>query len=178
MQVKPSPPLPALRLSLLVSLLALASVLILHGSLLLLQAAWGWWRLRHPRASGTEGEVDKHEAAPPSPKRCPTDVDGSTTRFASLKSGSDATSLSPIPAGQPRLQRSDSTFLRQSGQPPPLRPEVQLKRGLSRRVRDLGTRSPRLVYHGALCITTVTFSVAFLCQVVAPGFVDAALGEW
>ncbi|KAL4857549.1 hypothetical protein ACK3TF_002404 [Chlorella vulgaris] len=175
LQVKPSPPLPALRLSLLVSLLALASVLVLHASLLLLQVARDRWRLRHLRPGNAETGLANPGAAPPSPKRCPTDVDGSTTGLASPKSGSDATSLTLSPAGQPHLQRSDSTFLRQSGQPPPLRPDVQLKRGLSRRVRDLGTRSPRLVYHGALCITTVTFSVAFLCQVVAPGFVDAAL---
>ena len=46
------------------------------------------------------------------------------------------------------------------------------------RVRDLQCGRPRAVRLGALALITVTFATAYLCQVVAPGFVDPALGEW
>lgn len=91
-----------------------------------------------------------------------------------------APGLRPSPVQQPSAptwHRQDSTFVRRPGQPLPPRPELALQRGLSRRVRDLGEGRPQLVYWGALAVTTVSTAAAGTFQIIAPGFVDPALGE-
>lgn len=62
------------------------------------------------------------------------------------------------------------------GDHPPPRPELALRRGLSRRVRDASGTRPRLVRYGALALVTVSFSSAYCCQIVAPGYVDPSIG--
>ena len=65
-----------------------------------------------------------------------------------------------------------------SGAPGPLcSPAQTLAQGLSRRVRDVAQGRPRLVRAGALAFITVSFSTAAISQVIAPGFIDPALGE-
>ena len=200
-QVEPTPPLPALRLALLVSLLALASLMLLHGSIVLVRLVRQRWR-QHNSPLGWGGATPSPDKPAGEPtKLCPIGIDSSSsihlTPGHSSRAAGDAAAgvavpfpnpsqaateaaAASIPAHRPSspfLQRGDSTFVRQPGQPPPLRPEMPVRHGLTRRVLNMGAKHPWLVYHGALAITTVTFSIALLSQLVAPGYVDAALGE-
>ena len=206
LQVKPSPSLPALRLALLVSLLALVSVAIVDAAARVTGAVLRAGRLRR---SDREQQRRRRQGSgkPALPKCCPISADGSTSCPQEIDSGrvaedghlaaqadeasgqqadagaavgtAAAPGLRPSPVQQPSAptwHRQDSTFVRRPGQPLPPRPELALQRGLSRRVRDLGEGRPQLVYWGALAVTTVSFAAAYTCQIIAPGFVDPALG--
>lgn len=86
------------------------------------------------------------------------------------------TSLGPT-ASAP-FGRWDSVTARQPGDAlPPPRPDIALQRGLSSRVRSLQQGRPRLARLAALSAITLTFATAYLCQVIAPGFVDPAMSE-
>ncbi|EFN51960.1 hypothetical protein CHLNCDRAFT_139635 [Chlorella variabilis] len=205
LQVKPSPSLPALRLALLVSLLALVSVAIVDAAARVTGAVLRAGRLRR---SDREQQRRRRQGSgkPALPKCCPISADGSTSCPQEIDSGrvaedghlaaqadeasgqqadagaavgtAAAPGLRPSPVQQPSAptwHRQDSTFVRRPGQPLPPRPELALQRGLSRRVRDLGEGRPQLVYWGALAVTTVSFAAAYTCQIIAPGFVDPAL---
>lgn len=189
-QIKPTPPLPALRLALLVTSLGLASMLLLDASLRCVKLVHRTQQLRRQRLPQTQQfgrspAVTKSGCATPLASKSPKRVDGSSCRPPPAVSGDAEAGVAGCEASsspqqqhpRPCLQPSDSTLDPRPGEAMPLRPEVPLARGLSRRVREAGRSRPRLVYYSALSATTLTFSIAFLCQVVAPGFVDAALGE-
>jgi hypothetical protein len=189
-QIKPTPPLPALRLALLVTSLGLASMLLLDASLRCVKLVHRTQQLKRQhmpqtQQPGRSAAAAKSECATPSASPSPREAEGSSCGLTPAVSGDEAAAArdreaSSSPRQQhppPCLQPSDSTLEPRPGEAMPLRPEVPLARGLSRRVREAGRSRPRLVYYSALSATTLTFSVAFLCQVVAPGFVDAALGE-
>lgn len=82
------------------------------------------------------------------------------------------------PTASAPFGRWDSVTVRQPGDAlPPPRPDIALRRGLSSRVRGLQQGRPRLVRLAALAAITLTFATAYLCQVIAPGFVDPAMSE-
>ncbi|EFN50625.1 expressed protein [Chlorella variabilis] len=182
LQVKPSPPLPALRLALLVSLLALVSAAIVDAAARVTGAVPRAGRLRR---SDREQQFLRRQGSgkPAPPKCCRISAEGSTSCPQQADSGQVAedshlaaqadeasgqqadagaavgTAAAPGPSpfqqpSAPTWHRQDSTFVRRPGQPLPPRPELALQRGLSRRVRDLGEGRPQLVYWGALAVTT------------------------
>ena len=71
-QVEPTPPLPALRLALLVSLLALASLMLLHGSIVLVRLVRQRWR-QHSSPLGWGGATPSPDKPAGEPtKLCPS----------------------------------------------------------------------------------------------------------
>lgn len=122
------------------------------------------------------GSSSDEEAAAPAGQQAAAGAAPSTT--------GGAAALHPARRSLALAQQQAASFLRQGslrdplpgGEPPP-RPELALARGLSRRVRDLEHGRPRLVRLAALSVITSSFSAAYCCQIVAPGFVDPSLGE-
>ncbi|KAL4420784.1 hypothetical protein ABPG75_010440 [Micractinium tetrahymenae] len=170
LQTPPTPPLPALRSALMVSLLALASVAVVDAS----SRAAGWllrWqrqrRRRQGPALGGQGGTPPQQQQQHSQQQYPQQLQGppQQPRPATLE-----------PTASAPFGRWDSVTVRQPGEAlPPPRPELALQRGLSSRVRDLQHGQPRLVRLAALSVITLTFATAYLCQVIAPGFVDPAM---
>ena len=204
LQVRPTPPLPALRLALLVTLFALATVPLVDA----MGRAAGWLQQRRQRArqGGVPGcnEDEQQPAADPSSQTdeeapasskpgeaaepvecCNIAADSSSSArhpaqpLPILADGATSTAADAPqqPQAQPSFGRADSFLERRPGAPLQPRPEMVLARGLSRRVRKVAEGRPRLVRAGALALITVSFSTASISQVIAPGFIDPALGE-
>lgn len=195
LQVEPTPPLPALRLALLISCLALATVCLIAGT----QAAavWALARRRPNRVvpPGADNCSAACSSAASAADGCPPSGGGEEAGGQPALAGAAATihpaaaaaaavEKLPTPAGgtlvrppsyalarqqQASFVRAGSSFTMQPGDPLPPRPELALARGLSRRVRGMSAGRPRLVRGAALALITVSFSAAYLCQVAAPG---------
>ena len=191
MQLRPTPPVPALRLIFLVTLLALA-VLLAGGAaraavdLLLLRR-----RRRRDEKLPPEGRLHQggaaggghhnnssngdHGGEEGKPAARAESAVGISADASSSEQTATACPPTPLPA-LPHLQPQDSVYALQPGGPlPPPRPDLAVSRGLSRRVRDYGERKPRAVRAAALATLTATFAIACGSQISAPGFVDASL---
>lgn len=178
LQTKTQPPIPALRLPLVVSLMAVAFLPLLDG----LAAAgrtlrqWLAWH-GQPRAA------PKQQPQPQQPSAAPPDVEvgssgqpspaGSDCGKAGSKAGGKAEAASAAAAAAAAaVQEGREEHLQ--------RPDVPgLRRGLSRklaaRLGSFEARHPAAHRALAALVIAVSMAVAGRCQLVAPGLVDAAI---
>ncbi|PRW61466.1 hypothetical protein C2E21_0666 [Chlorella sorokiniana] len=199
LQTKASPPIPALRLLLVVSLLAFGTLLALDAlSLAAALACHAWRRCCRPqqqqqrqRQRQRQRQHRQHATAEDS-----LDVEaGSGGSAAGSKAGSDgkmeAPPEGPLVAGEgstPAAQDSTSASSKPAAQDSMnagsgaaaheeavQRPDIPLRRGLSRRLVGFEAQHPRAYRVAAAGSIAVSMALAGGCQAVAPGFVDAAI---
>lgn len=192
LQVKASPPVPALRLVVVTNLIAEATLLAFHVTpLLVLKHVRRWRQWRQPQAalpslhkqqetalcaasggpadgcSCSGSEQGSAEASPKAGQTASTDVAAcchSVVRMAEEKGGEKGQPASPQRHPQPQPASSS------------VRPPLPLLRGLSRRVDDWQRERPRLHRRLALAAITLSFMGCCSLQILAPGFVDVSIG--
>lgn len=165
LQTSTVPPIPALRLLLVVSLLALAFLLLLDAAKLAV-AVLAPRRHQTLRADGKQGSrqpaASDVEAPAPAPAAGESTGGGSSGTLESCGAGS-GTEAEARQAAEAERRRA--------------RPDVPLRRGLSGKLLGMEAAHPQL--HRCLAHLGISVSMACAggCQLEAPGFVDAAIGE-
>lgn len=193
LQTRLAPPFPALRLALLLNLIALAALLALEAAAA--AARWlrvrlaPWARRRRGTSSGGErGAAGEQGTTPVEGKSgsCSGGGAGAVTGAAAGPlqlgevNGADAACEEQQQQGRSApgdpLARGDTLYGRRDGAPQrPGVPDVYLQRGLSRRVRSLQDRRPRAVRLGALALLSATYALGSTSQIAAAGYIDASL---
>ncbi|PSC74038.1 hypothetical protein C2E20_2672 [Micractinium conductrix] len=163
LQTSTVPPIPALRLLLVVSLLALAFLLLLDAAKLAV-AVLAPRRHQTLRADGKQGSrqpaASDVEAPAPAPAAGESTGGGSSGTLESCGAGS-GTEAEARQAAEAERRRA--------------RPDVPLRRGLSGKLLGMEAAHPQL--HRCLAHLGISVSMACAggCQLEAPGFVDAAI---
>lgn len=167
LQIRPSPPLPALRLALIVNLIALASLLGFTAAAR--TADWLLRRWQQRRRPQDEQQAPAPAAAQPHAKQPASEE----------QQGSGAAPAAALPATRSDLlSRQETLYGRRFGAPQRQVPEIYLRRGLSGRLHGWQAERPGLARAGALALLSGSFAVGCTCQVVAAGWVDASISEW
>lgn len=192
--MKPAPPLLPLRAGLLVSLFALAGLMVVHGCSIAVA-----WLAEQGRIWATSKESSgktkccSASSSQSSFKTSAADSCAPTEDKAKLRPGCTVQRVgasSGAAAGIPVLRPGGSGALsmdvsQSAAAPVQVAPKERLdsgrrlqdSSGVSKRIAQLHAARPRLVSVGALAAITCANSGAFICQMVAPGFVDPSLGE-
>jgi hypothetical protein len=194
---------PALRLVVIVNLIAEAALLLFHVAPLLAVAAVRRRRRlqRHrlqpelPTTQLAGAGVDPKAAAQQQPH---VEEECTSGRSSSDHGGSGLPGTAQQQPDEQAQQQQDEQAAADDGASPPaaaaaleagtgarrlvtakstLRPPVVLARGLSRRFESWQQRSPVLHRRLAVAAITVTFMGCCSFQILAPGFVDVSIGE-
>ncbi|KAI3429327.1 hypothetical protein D9Q98_005422 [Chlorella vulgaris] len=189
-QVKASPPVPSLRLVVVVNLLAEAALLTFHAAPLVLRAQARRWRQRHrahakAHSHGHEDAKGSVAAAGPAFKQAEVCIGGS-------EQGSQSSSpRAPRPSADIERAAGGSAASKQTQQetqiaaePEPelesqpqakVRAPVPLLRGLTRRVQRWEQQRPLLHRRLATAAITLLFTGVCSLQILAPGYVDVSI---
>ena len=167
-QIKPMPPMPALRLVVVANLIAEAAMVAFHLLPVLLLRLWCWHKLRSqalplPLHAPGGDKPGSSAGKPPAKQLGSGSSEGSCGELACGAASEPAGAIKPRPAA------AAST----------LRPPVAMLRGLSRKMErwEAGGR-PQLRRRLALCCITAGFVSTCSLHFLAPGFVDVSIGGW
>ncbi|PSC67041.1 molecular chaperone [Micractinium conductrix] len=165
LQIKPMPPMPALRLVVVANLIAEAAMVAFHLLPVLLLRLWCWHKLRSqalplPLHAPGGDKPGSSAGKPPAKQLGSGSSEGSCGELACGAASEPAGAIKPRPAA------AAST----------LRPPVAMLRGLSRKMErwEAGGR-PQLRRRLALCCITAGFVSTCSLHFLAPGFVDVSI---
>ena len=191
LQINSAPPVPALRLVVIVNLLAEAALLLFHvAPLLAVAAVRRRRRLQRdrlqPELPTTQPGMDTKAAAQQQPhteeectSRSSSSSDHGSSGLPSTAQPQDeqaAADTADTPPAAAALE-AGSAARRLAPAKSTLRPPVVLARGISRRFESWQQRRPVLHRRLAVAAITVTFMGCCSLQILAPGFVDVSIGE-
>ncbi len=174
LQTKADPPIPALRLLFLVSLLALAFLAVLNA-LSWAVAAMQRWRRQQRTAVATPGKGQREQADDIEAGSVVGLPEASPQKEGGASTGGSAAKLDKAACSEGATAADDAAAAA-AVERRAARPEVPLERGLSRKLRGLEQRHPTAHRWLACLSIAVSMALAGGAQVVAPGMVDAAIG--
>ena len=174
-------PIPALRLLLVISCLALATVSFVNVLAVLVRATQRWHNQRpqqRRQQQQQEGKLEVLEArtVPVAASGCAAgDISSDGTQQE--QQGKEQWSADATSDGQQQQQQQqqDEASVVGLGLDIPAKPDLPLKRGLSQRVTGYVARRPWLHRTSLALVLAVSMAAAGGCQLIAPGFVDAAI---
>ncbi|KAL4438959.1 hypothetical protein ABPG77_006896 [Micractinium sp. CCAP 211/92] len=173
LQTKADPPIPALRLLFLVSLLALAFLAVLDA-LSWAVAAMQRWRRQQRTAVATPGKGQREQADDIETGSVVGLPEASPQKEGGASTGGSAAKLDKAACSEGATAADDAAAAA-AVERRAARPEVPLERGLSRKLRGLEQRHPTAHRWLACLSIAVSMALAGGAQVVAPGMVDAAI---
>ncbi|KAL4427455.1 hypothetical protein ABPG77_000744 [Micractinium sp. CCAP 211/92] len=189
-QVKPAPPLPALRLVVICNLIGEAAMLAFHVAPLLALRLWRHRQRRRAEARRllplhVSPKQARHEASSGtsagSTGSCPsTEGDrGEAEEGEGDRSGGGGASF-PAANSEPGRPSCEAPLAPKAapavaGTPSTLRPPIPLMRGMTLRVERWQRQRPVLHRRLALAAIGLTFTGCCSLQILAPGFVDVSI---